>query len=100
MKIGGDAHTDAALKAQFALLAMIGLALLLGLVWSPAILLAVAALLMFLGTTGAFVRWAWSRDRWVALIWPGVTMLRVGVQGCGLAIGLLKHGLISKILKK
>jgi uncharacterized membrane protein YhhN len=55
--------------------------------------LSAAALICFFATTIAFVRWAWPRDRAVALIWPDVALLRVAVQGAGLAIGFLKHGL-------
>lgn len=93
-KIRGDAHTDPGLKVQFGLLALTLLAGLAGLLWRPLLLLSAAALLVFLATTWTFVRWAWPRDRVVALIWPGVTLLRVMVQGAGLAIGLLRHGLL------
>ncbi len=90
-KISGDAHTDPALKPQFALVALLGLAALAGLLW-PLVWIAVALLLaLFLGTTLSFVRWAWRRDRAVAVIWPGVTLLRVAVQGLGLALGLLRQ---------
>jgi glycosyltransferase involved in cell wall biosynthesis len=95
-KISGDAHTDPALKAQFALLALAGVSLLIGLAWRPALLPAAAALVAFFGSTLPFVRWAWRRDRAVALAWPAVTLLRVAVQGCGLALGLLRHGLVRR----
>lgn len=90
-KIGGDAHTDPALKGQFAL---VGLGLALGavaLVWQPAWIAALLCLAAFLSTTLPFVRWAWARDRAVALAWPGVTLLRVALQGAGLAVGLVVH---------
>lgn len=92
-KIRGDAHTDPGLKVQFGLLALTLLAALGGLLWRPLFLLSAVLLLVFFATTGNFVRWAWPRDRTVALIWPGITLARVAVQGAGLAVGLLKHGL-------
>jgi glycosyltransferase involved in cell wall biosynthesis len=90
-KISGDAHTDPALKPQFALTALFGLAALAGLFWPPVWLAALLLLVLFIVTTLPFVRWAWRRDRAVALIWPGVTLLRVVVQGLGLALGLLRQ---------
>ena len=88
-KITGDAHTDPALKPQFALVALFGLAAIAGVFWPLAWIAASFLLVLFLATTLPFVRWAWQRDRAVALIWPGVTLLRVFVQGLGLAVGLL-----------
>ncbi|MFN2110239.1 MAG: glycosyltransferase [Anaerolineae bacterium] len=90
-KISGDAHTDPALKLQFALAALLGLSVVAGVFWPPAWLLALLLLVLFLATTLSFVRWAWQRDRAVALIWPSVTLLRVIVQGSGLALGLLRQ---------
>jgi cellulose synthase/poly-beta-1,6-N-acetylglucosamine synthase-like glycosyltransferase len=94
-KAAGDAHTDPMLKWQFLLGALLGLALLVGIFWRPGWWVALGLLLTFLMTTWPFVRWAWSRDRAVALIWPGVTLLRIFVQGCGLGIGLIRHGLFK-----
>ena len=95
-KISGDAHTDPALKAQFTLLAATILLTLAGLVWWPLTLFAGAALILFFGTTLPFVHWAWPRDHVVALVWPGVTMLRVSMQGGGLVLGLLRHSLVIR----
>jgi len=94
-KTGGDVHTDPALKAQFVLVALAGLLVLGGLAWWPLALAGVGALLTFLATTLPFVRWAWSRDRAVALIWPVVALLRVAVQGVGLAVVLVYHRLAA-----
>jgi len=90
-KISGDAHTDPALKSQFALVALLGLTASAGLFWPPAWIAVALLLAPFLGTTFSFVRWAWQRDRAVALIWPGVTLFRVAVQGLGLALGLARQ---------
>lgn len=90
-KISGDAHTDPALKPQFALVALSGLAMIVSLFWPPAWIAVALLLAFFLGTTLSFVRWAWRRDRAVAMIWSGVTLLRVAVQGLGLALGLLRQ---------
>ncbi|MBN2391072.1 MAG: glycosyltransferase [Anaerolineae bacterium] len=90
-KISGDAHTDPTLKPQFALAALLGLSAVVGVFWPPAWLAALFLLVLFLATTLSFVRWAWQRDRAVALLWPAVTLLRVVVQGLGLALGLLRQ---------
>jgi len=95
-KAGGDAHTDSMLKWQFLIGALLGLTTIVGLFWSPAWLIALGLLLAFLLTTWPFVRWAWYRDRAVALIWPGVMLLRIFVQGIGLGAGLLWHGLLNR----
>jgi glycosyltransferase involved in cell wall biosynthesis len=96
-KTHGDTHTDPALKVQFGLVALIGLLGLAGLAWWPiALAAAAAALIVFLATTLPFIRWAWPRDRAVALAWPVVTFMRVAVQGAGLAAGLVWHGLIVR----
>ena len=95
-KIRGDAHTDPTLKMQFALLALLALSLIGGGAWRPLLTVGLVAFLGFLGTTFPFVRWAWKRDRSVAVIWPGVTLVRVLVQGAGLALGLVYHGLLAR----
>jgi len=86
-KIGGDAHTDPALKAQFGVVALGGLLVVGGLAWWPLWIGAALCLAAFLVTTLPFVRWAWRRDRAVAFVWPMVTLLRVLLQGLGLAAG-------------
>ncbi|MDY6878133.1 MAG: glycosyltransferase [Chloroflexota bacterium] len=95
-KTGGDVHTDPALKAQFVLVALTGLMVLGSLAWWPLALAGGGALLTFLATTLPFVRWAWSRDRAVALIWPVVALMRVAMQGTGLAVGLIYHKLAMR----
>lgn len=88
-KIAGDTHTDPSLKVQFALVALIGLLGLGGVFWPLLWAAAAVSLCGFVLTTLPFVRWAWRRDRAVALAWPAVTFLRVLLQGGGLALGLL-----------
>lgn len=90
-KISGDAHTDPTLKPQFALVVALGLAAIAAVSWPLAWIAVLLLLTLFLATTLPFVRWAWRRDRAVALAWPGVTLLRVVVQGLGLAAGLLRQ---------
>lgn len=92
-KRGGDAHTDPALKSQFELVAMAGLLGIGGFFWKPFWFGVALLLLAFLLTTLRFVRWAWHRDRAVALVWPLVTFLRVILQGIGLGAGLIAHQL-------
>ncbi len=95
-KIKGDTHTDPSLKTQFVLVALTGLLGMGGLIWWPLALAGAVTLLAFLMTTLPFVRWAWHRDRAVALIWPAVHLLRVAGQGVGLTLGLAYHGLIAR----
>jgi cellulose synthase/poly-beta-1,6-N-acetylglucosamine synthase-like glycosyltransferase len=94
-KISGDAHTDPLLKPQFALVALSILMGLGALVWSLLWFGVLLMLLAFLMTTLPFVRWAWSRDRQVALAWPAVAFLRVVLQG--MALG---WGLVSQIVRR
>lgn len=87
----GDTHTDPALKSQFVLLLLTLASIGGGIFWFPLRVVAGASLIAFLLATFPFVRWAWPRDRRVALVWPGVTLLRGLVQGAGLAFGLFYH---------
>ena len=87
-KAGGDAHTDPMLKVQFGLMVLLLGALVFSLFWKPVWVMAAGSIIAFLLTTFPFVRWAWPRDRTVAVAWPGVTFLRVLVQGTALAVGL------------
>lgn len=95
-KAGGDAHTDPMLKWQFVAAALLLLLLVGGAVWSLLWMGAATALAAFLLTTLPFIRWAWPRDRAVALVWPWVTLLRSVIQGAGLAWGLVCHGLLPR----
>jgi len=97
-KIGGDAHTDPLLKVQFLLVALLGLTALGGLAWQPLWWGAAGLLLTFGVTTWPFIRWAWAKDRLVAVLWPPVTLLRVFVQGTGLAVGLFWHGVLARFV--
>ena len=87
-KAGGDAHTDPMLKVQFGLMVLLLGALVFSLFWKPVWVMAAGSTFAFLLTTFPFVRWAWPRDHTVAVAWPGVTFLRVLVQGTALAVGL------------
>jgi cellulose synthase/poly-beta-1,6-N-acetylglucosamine synthase-like glycosyltransferase len=95
-KAGGDAHTDPILKTQFVLVALTGLLSVGGLLCWPLAAAGAGVVIAFLATTFSFVRWAWRRDRAVALAWPAVTLLRVAVQGVGLAVGLVYHRLVTR----
>lgn len=87
----GDTHTDPVLKWQFLLLTGTLLLAAGGLIWPPLLAAAGGTLLAFFLSTLPFARWAWRRDRAVALAWPWVTLLRGLFQGTGLAVGLLYH---------
>lgn len=92
-KIAGDAHTDPALKVQFALVALAGLLAVVSLLWPPAVIPLLVVVALFGWTVLPFIRWAWGRDRLVAVVWPVITFLRVLVQGVGLALGFVWHTL-------
>jgi hypothetical protein len=94
-KISGDAHTDPLLKRQFLIVALFILVGLAAIVWPPLWFGVLFMLLAFLMTTLPFVRWAWDRDRPVALAWPAVIFLRVVLQG--MALG---WGLVSQIVRR
>lgn len=95
-KIRGDAHTDPRLKAQFVLLVLTAVGLGGG-IGSPLLaFLGALSLGGFVLTLMPFVWWAWKRDPTVALLWPLVQTLRVGVQGIALFLGLVYHGLMAR----
>lgn len=96
-KAGGDAHTDPMLKWQLLLAGLLLLLLSGGVLWQWLWIGALLVLLLFLLTTLPFARWSWARDRAVALVWPWVTLMRSVVQGFGLAWGLLRLGLLSRM---
>ncbi|MBI5652671.1 MAG: glycosyltransferase family 2 protein [Chloroflexi bacterium] len=95
-KIRGDAHTAPILKMQFALLALIALFSFGAWIWLPLAFGALASLLALVATTVPFARWAFPRDRAVALAWIPITLARVAVQGAGLGAGLVWHGLVTR----
>jgi glycosyltransferase involved in cell wall biosynthesis len=95
-KAQGDAHTDPMLKTQFILVGLLGLLIPAGLAWHWIWGAAGLLLAVFVATTVPFVHWAWRRDWAVAVLWPFVTLLRVAVQGVGLAAGLIYRGLIAR----
>lgn len=86
-----DSHTPQTLKVQI-LLVGLGLVCILGsLLWQP-LLTAIGILaLVFLLTTIPFALGAWRRDRAVALISPGLLLVRALALGLGFAVGLAAH---------
>ncbi|MBI5033475.1 MAG: glycosyltransferase family 2 protein [Chloroflexi bacterium] len=95
-KTSGDAHTDPALKSQFVLVAAALAFFLAGVIWQPLFLVGLIPLALFEWSILPFVRWAWPRDRVVALVWSPISFARVTVQGMGLALGLIWHGLLAR----
>ncbi len=92
-KIRGDTHTDPVLKIQFAVLVLFVVSALCIVFWRPAAIASAVALLILISTTLPFARWAWTRDKQVALAWIPITLLRVVAQGAGLGAGLFYYGL-------
>lgn len=84
-----DSHTPPVLKAQIGLLALTLLAgaagLLLPALWYAAGLSGVA----LFGSMLPFCRWAWKRDRAVALASPFYLLARAGALGFGLTAGIV-----------
>ena len=90
-KIWRDSHTPQVLKAQILLLGLATLALAGGLFWSPLLGASGILLLLFLLSTLPFAVKAWSKDRPVALISPGLLLARALALGAGYALGLVAH---------
>ncbi len=89
-KMTAETRTPQAQKLQV-LLAFAVVPLALGaLIVVPLAWLVAFLLLIFAATTLGFVRWAWPRDRHVALLAPFVFLLTAYAGGLGLAVGLVK----------
>lgn len=85
-----DSHTPQVLKLQIVLMALLLLSLAGTLLMPPLGLLATAVLaIVFLVTTGPFVRKAWAKDRTVAVVSPLLLMARALALGLGTARGLV-----------
>jgi glycosyltransferase involved in cell wall biosynthesis len=87
-KMVADSHTPQTLKLQVIVSMLIPVALLVSLVrrevgWG------LAGLIAFLVTTVPFCAFAWRKDRWIALLAPGLLLLRASALAAGLVAGAL-----------
>ena len=85
-----DSHTPQVLKLQLALAALLGLSLLLIPFWPVAPWIALASLLVFLGSGLSFLTRIVRDDPAVALIAPAMLMLRAFALGAGLIVGFVR----------
>jgi glycosyltransferase involved in cell wall biosynthesis len=87
-KMWQDSHTPQVLKAQIVLVGMGGLCLLGSVLWPPLLSGLVLSGLLFLASTLPFVYKAWAKDPPVAIISPGLLLVRALALGTGFAAGL------------
>jgi GT2 family glycosyltransferase len=86
-----DSHTPQSLKVQILLVGLGLVCLVGGLLWHPLMAVSGILALSFLLTTIPFALRAWRRDRTVALISPGLLLVRALALGLGFAAGLVAH---------
>jgi GT2 family glycosyltransferase len=86
-----DSHTPQSLKVQILLVGLGLVCLGGGLLWRPLMALSGILALSFLLTTIPFAFRAWHRDRVVALLAPGLLLVRALALGVGYAAGLVAH---------
>jgi cellulose synthase/poly-beta-1,6-N-acetylglucosamine synthase-like glycosyltransferase len=90
-KLLRDSHTPQSLKAQILLVGLSSLCLLGSIFWPP-LGWGVGILgLMFLLTTLPFVFKAWSKEPGIAVVSPGLLLVRALALGAGFAAGLVAH---------
>jgi glycosyltransferase involved in cell wall biosynthesis len=87
-KVWRDSHTPQVLKGQILLAGLGGLCFLGGLLWSPMMWGIAVSGLSFLLTALPFVLKTWGRDPLVALVSPGLLLVRALALGTGFARGL------------
>lgn len=85
-----DSHTPQVLKLQMGLVALLLAALAVGLIFPPALLVAVLLLVIFKLTALPFLHKAWRKDRAVFLAAPGLLFCRALALGLGYAWGLTR----------
>lgn len=88
-KLWRDSHTPQILKLQILLIGIGALFLLAGIFWLPLIWVSALMGLIFLLSTVPFIVKAWSKDKIVALVSPGLLFLRALALGTGFAAGML-----------
>lgn len=90
-KILHDSHTPQVLKLQVLLTGLAGLCLLGGLLWRPVTWGLGIVTLLFLLTTLPFAFKVWRKDSVVAVLSPGLLLVRALALGMGFAVGLVAH---------
>ena len=88
-KVWNDSHTPATLKAQVGLVLAATGALVAGLANPMALVLFTALVIAFLFTTVPLLVLAVRRDRAVAVVAPGLIVVRALALGLGLVVGIL-----------
>jgi glycosyltransferase involved in cell wall biosynthesis len=90
-KLVRDSHTPQSLKVQIALVGLSGLCLLGSILWPPLGWGFGLLGLMFVFTTLPFVFKAWGKEPGIALVSPGLLLVRALALGAGFAAGLAAH---------
>jgi glycosyltransferase involved in cell wall biosynthesis len=90
-KVWRDSHTPQVLKIQILLLGLGGVCLFVGVFWRPLVWGVGVLGAAFLGTTLPFFAKAWAKDPLVALLSPGLLLVRALALGAGLAVGALSR---------
>ena len=87
-KLIRDSHTPQILKMQILLVGLGGFGLVGGLVWPFCLWISGVMAVLFLLTTFPFAAKAWAKDPAVAILSPGLLLVRALALGTGFAIGL------------
>jgi lipopolysaccharide/colanic/teichoic acid biosynthesis glycosyltransferase/glycosyltransferase involved in cell wall biosynthesis len=90
-KVWLDSHTPQTLKAQIVLVGLMLFFLLGAVVWLPMLWGLAVATLLYAPSTLPFVIRAGRKDPLVALVSPGLLLLRALALGTGYAVGLVAH---------
>jgi glycosyltransferase involved in cell wall biosynthesis len=90
-KLLRDSHTPQVLKVQILLIGLAGLFFFGGFLWPPLRWGLAFSGLLFLLTTLPFAFKAWGKDPLVAIISPGLLIVRALALGMGFAAGLLTN---------
>jgi hypothetical protein len=90
-KVWQDAHTPQVLKVQMVLFGVAGVCLIAGLLWPPLAWGAAGAGALFLLSCIPFTWKAWRSDPLVALVSPGLLLLRGLALSLGLAGGIVRY---------
>ncbi|MFQ5859241.1 MAG: lysylphosphatidylglycerol synthase domain-containing protein [Anaerolineae bacterium] len=105
-KVAGDSRTPQTQKLQIVVAPIIGLSLALslvevimgGLAWRALLIVAGAAIGIFLASTTKFVRRAWQLDPVIGLVSPVFLFVSAAAAAAGLATGIPHRQFIQRVL--
>jgi glycosyltransferase involved in cell wall biosynthesis len=88
-KLFRDSHTPQSLRVQILLVALGGVCLLGGMLWSPLWWGSALAAVLFVAASLPFVLKTWKKDRLVSLLSPALLVIRALALGTGFGLGLV-----------